>query len=139
MHYQDRLGTNTRKALKKGDMRFSCRGALRSPDGSPRLFRTCSGEYTCHASEIQIGGRPVLSARLNVKNGSARTKPAGNLNLGVSRNRLCDFLAESDSRSFSRFYTTNIPRSRYLVCLRSASCTDRTPRPRRATCRRRAS
>eukprot|EP01046_Picozoa_sp_COSAG06_P070963 COSAG06_NODE_20084_length_809_cov_1.526761_1_plen_113_part_10 len=26
-----------------------------------------------------------------------------NLNLGVSRNRFCDFLADPDSRSFSRF------------------------------------
>jgi hypothetical protein len=34
------------------------------------------------------------------------------LNLGVSRNRFCDFLADPDSRSFSRFYT-NIHRSRY--------------------------
>jgi hypothetical protein len=35
------------------------------------------------------------------------------LNLGVSRNRFCDFLADPDSRNFSRFYT-NIDRSRYL-------------------------
>jgi hypothetical protein len=34
------------------------------------------------------------------------------LNFGVSRNRFCDFLADPDSRSFSRFYT-NIARSRY--------------------------
>jgi hypothetical protein len=34
------------------------------------------------------------------------------VNLGVSRNRFCDFLADPDSRSFSRFYT-NIERSRY--------------------------
>jgi hypothetical protein len=36
------------------------------------------------------------------------------LNLGVSRNRFCDFLADPDSRSFSRFYT-NIHRSRYKI------------------------
>ena len=28
---------------------------------------------------------------------------ARNLNIGVSRNRFCDFLADPDSRSFSRF------------------------------------
>jgi hypothetical protein len=43
------------------------------------------------------------------------------LNLGVSRNRFCDFLADPDSRSFSRFgaiimqfaamqKTSNLPR-----------------------------
>ena len=37
------------------------------------------------------------------KNGWIRAKTAGNLNLGVSRNRFCDFLADPDSRSFSRF------------------------------------
>jgi hypothetical protein len=35
------------------------------------------------------------------------------LNLGVSRNRFCDFLADPDSRNFSRFYT-NIAWSRYF-------------------------
>ena len=49
---------------------------------------------------------------LRDKNGWIRAKTAGNLNLGVSRNRFCDFLADPDSRNFSRFYT-NIGRSRY--------------------------
>jgi hypothetical protein len=49
---------------------------------------------------------------LRDKNGWIRAKTAGNLNLGVPRNRFCDFLADPDSRSFSRFYT-NIERSRY--------------------------
>jgi hypothetical protein len=44
---------------------------------------------------------------LRDKNGWIRAKPAGNLNIGVSRSRFCDFLADPDSRSFSRFYTTN--------------------------------
>eukprot|EP01046_Picozoa_sp_COSAG06_P113429 COSAG06_NODE_60176_length_271_cov_2.936047_1_plen_34_part_01 len=33
-------------------------------------------------------------------------KAAGNVKLGVSRNRFCDFLADTDRRSFSRFHTT---------------------------------
>ena len=36
------------------------------------------------------------------------------MNLGVSRNRFCDFLADPGSRNFSRFYT-NIARSRYAL------------------------
>ena len=40
---------------------------------------------------------------LRDKNGWIRPETAGNLNLGVSRNRFCDFLADPDSRSFSRF------------------------------------
>jgi hypothetical protein len=40
---------------------------------------------------------------LRDKNGWVRAKTARNLNLGVSRNRFCDFLADPDSRSFSRF------------------------------------
>jgi hypothetical protein len=35
----------------------------------------------------------------------------------VSRNRFCDFLADPDSRNFSRFYT-NIGRSRYHTIVR---------------------
>jgi hypothetical protein len=49
---------------------------------------------------------------LRDKNGWVRANTAGNLNLGVSRNRFCDLLADPDSRNFSRFYT-NIRRSRY--------------------------
>jgi hypothetical protein len=51
---------------------------------------------------------------LRDKNAWIGAKTAGNLNLGVSRNRFCDFLADPDSRSFSRFYT-NIGRSRYNI------------------------
>jgi hypothetical protein len=40
---------------------------------------------------------------LRDKNGWVRAKTARNLNIGVSRNRFCDFLADPDSRSFSRF------------------------------------
>ena len=49
---------------------------------------------------------------LRDKNGWIRAKTAGNLNLGVSRNRFYDLLADPDSRNLSRFYT-NIHRSRY--------------------------
>ena len=48
---------------------------------------------------------------LRDKNGWIRAKTAWNLNLGVSRNRFCDFLAGPDGRSFSRFHT-RIGRSR---------------------------
>ena len=44
---------------------------------------------------------PFLTLR--DKNGCVRAKTARNLNIGVSRNRFCDFLADPDSRSFSRF------------------------------------
>jgi hypothetical protein len=40
---------------------------------------------------------------LPLKNGWQWVKTARNLNIGVSRNRFCDFLADPDSRSFSRF------------------------------------
>jgi hypothetical protein len=40
---------------------------------------------------------------LPLKNGWQWVKTARNLNIGVSRNRCCDFLADPDSRSFSRF------------------------------------
>jgi hypothetical protein len=43
--------------------------------------------------------------RLGSKNGWIRTETARNLNFGMSRNRFCDFLADPDSRNFSRFYT----------------------------------
>ena len=42
----------------------------------------------------------------------------------MSRNLCCDFLADPDSRSFSRVYTTNIGRSRYthnITTLREAT------------------
>jgi hypothetical protein len=40
---------------------------------------------------------------LRDKNGWVRAKTARNLNIGVSRNRFGDFLADPESRSFSRF------------------------------------
>jgi hypothetical protein len=40
---------------------------------------------------------------LPLKNGWQWVKTARNVNIGVSRNRFCDFLADPDSRSFSRF------------------------------------
>ena len=45
----------------------------------------------------------ALFLTLPLKNGWQWVKTARNLNLGVSRNRFCDFLADPDSRSFSRF------------------------------------
>ena len=53
---------------------------------------------------FKLSGRPVLSAGLNVETAGSEPKTAGNLTLGVSRNRVCDFLADPDGRSFSRFY-----------------------------------
>eukprot|EP01046_Picozoa_sp_COSAG06_P042772 COSAG06_NODE_5497_length_3442_cov_3.036195_4_plen_171_part_00 len=67
------------------------------------LVDTCSGEYICHASETQTGWSPRSERPVKRRNGSISTKTAGNLKLGVSRNRFCDFLADPDSRSFSRF------------------------------------
>jgi hypothetical protein len=45
----------------------------------------------------------ALFLTLPLNNGWQLVKTARNLNLGVSRNRFCDFLADPDSRSFSRF------------------------------------
>ena len=47
----------------------------------------------------------ALFLTLSLKHDWQWVKTARNLNLGVSRNRFCDFLADpdSDSRSFSRF------------------------------------
>jgi hypothetical protein len=42
----------------------------------------------------------------------------------VSRNHFCDFLADPDRRSFSRFYTTNIGRSRYSEILHAGAAPD---------------
>jgi hypothetical protein len=44
---------------------------------------------------------PFLTLR--DKNGWVRAQTARNLNIGVSRNSFCDFLADPGSRSFSRF------------------------------------
>jgi hypothetical protein len=45
----------------------------------------------------------ALFLTLRDENGWVRAKTARNLNIGMSRNRFCDFLADPDSRSFSRF------------------------------------
>jgi hypothetical protein len=51
---------------------------------------------------FKLGGRPVLSARLNVETaGSDET--AQKFELGRVSKPFCDFLADPDSRSFSRF------------------------------------
>ena len=44
---------------------------------------------------------------------------ARNLNIGVSRNRFCDFLADPDSRSFSRFGAIIMQFAVVLASLRS--------------------
>merc|ERR1711965_1062375 len=55
-----------------------------------------------HVSAFESGlVAPFLTLR--DKNGWVRAKTARNLNIGVSRNRFCDFLADPGSRSFSRF------------------------------------
>jgi hypothetical protein len=48
-------------------------------------------------------GLVALLLTLPLKNGWQWVKTARNLNIGVSRNCFCDFLADPDSRSFSRF------------------------------------
>eukprot|EP01046_Picozoa_sp_COSAG06_P017322 COSAG06_NODE_1172_length_10425_cov_7.741042_5_plen_114_part_00 len=48
-------------------------------------------------------GLVALFLTLPLKNGWQWVKTARNLNIGVSRNRFCDFLADPDSRSFRRF------------------------------------
>jgi hypothetical protein len=48
-------------------------------------------------------GLVALFLTLPLKNGWQWVKTARNLNIGVSRNRFCDFLADPDSRGFSRF------------------------------------
>ncbi len=45
----------------------------------------------------------ALFLTLPLKNGWQGVKTARKLNLGGSRSRVCDFLADPDSRSFSRF------------------------------------
>jgi hypothetical protein len=53
--------------------------------------------------QIQTGWSLRSERSFERLNGSIRTKTARNLNIGVSRNRFCDFLADPDSRNFSRF------------------------------------
>jgi len=45
----------------------------------------------------------ALFLTLPLKSGWQWVRTGRNLNIGVSRNRFCDFLADPDSRSFSRF------------------------------------
>jgi hypothetical protein len=63
----------------------------------------------------------ALFLTLPLKNGWRWVKPARNLNLGVSRNRFCDFLADPDSRSFSRFGTfLSWGTTKFSLCLSRA-------------------
>jgi hypothetical protein len=78
-------------------------GCGRLPGDERRPNGACSGECRCNTAEIQIGGSPRSERPFQRGNGSIRTKTARYLNLGVSRNRFGDFLADPDSRSFSRF------------------------------------
>jgi hypothetical protein len=55
-----------------------------------------------HFSAFELGLAATFHT-LRDKIGWVLAKTARNLNLGVSRNRFCDFLADPDSRSFSRF------------------------------------
>jgi hypothetical protein len=81
----------TKKAFRAATM-----GHLNNP--APRA--TSGAETVFSAFESGLVA-PFLTLR--DKNGWVRAKMARNLNLGVSRNRFCDFLADPDSRSFSRF------------------------------------
>ena len=67
----------------------------------------------------------ALFLTLPLKNGWQWVKTARNLNLGVSRNRFCDFLADPDSRSFSRFGAIIM---QVAVCL-SRACLGKSSRP----------
>jgi hypothetical protein len=60
----------------------------------------CTTIDHCSAFESEL---VALFLTLPLKHGWVRAKTARNLNLGVSRNCFCDFLADPDSRSFSRF------------------------------------
>jgi hypothetical protein len=68
--------------------------------------RTWLGTANCtiidHFLHLNRDWSPRFST-LRDENGWVRAKTVRNLNLGVSRNRFCDFLADPDSRSFSRF------------------------------------
>ena len=92
-----------------------------------------------HARRKEVGKRVPAPGNINVytdlnrdwsprfstlrdKNGWIRAKTARNLNIGVSRNRFCDYLADPGSRSFSRFYA-NMIRSRYIVVVASVHST----------------
>ena len=52
---------------------------------------------------FKLGGRPILSAHYERRIAGFERQRPEILNVGVSRNRFCDFLADPDSRSFSRF------------------------------------
>jgi hypothetical protein len=73
----------------------------------PRVaFERCVHTANCIIIDHFSAFEPGLVAHfltLPLKNGWQWVKTARNLNIGVSRNRFCDFLADPDSRSFSRF------------------------------------
>ena len=70
----------------------------------------------------------ALFLTLPLKNGWQWVKTARNLNLGVSRNRFCDFLADPDSRSFSRFgaiimqFAVVMPQQEYFWSAAACAC-----------------
>jgi hypothetical protein len=67
-----------------------------------RLLTTAKCIIIDHFSAFESGlVAPFLTLR--DKHGWVRPKTARNLNIGVSRNSFCDFLADPGSRSFSRF------------------------------------
>jgi hypothetical protein len=61
------------------------------------------GEYICNASENQTGWSPHFERPFERRNAWIQPKTAGNLNLGVSRERFCDFLADPGSPKFQPF------------------------------------
>jgi hypothetical protein len=83
-----------------------------------RTTTTSTREYIFNATETQTGWSPRSERSFERWNGSISTKTMGNLKLGVSRNRFCDFLADPDSRSFSRVTLPILARSRYQLELK---------------------
>jgi hypothetical protein len=74
-----------------------------------------------HFLHLNRDWSPFFSRCRLSKNGWQWVKTARNLNIGVSRNRFCDFLADPDSRSFSRFGAIIM---QFAV---SVSCSDDVP------------
>ena len=81
---------------------------------SSRL-RTTNCIIIGHFSAFEFDWSPCFSRR-RLKNGWQWVKTARKLNLGVSRNRFCDFLADPDSRSFSRFGAIIMQFAVVLLC-----------------------
>jgi hypothetical protein len=62
------------------------------------------GIYSITTCQIQTGWSSCSERLFERWNGSIRSETVGNLNFGVSQNRFCDFLADPEKRSFSRFH-----------------------------------